>query len=151
MSDTSPRGFDVVQLWRRPRGNPFASTTVIASVCDLSGRLTGECFLLVENGKIFFSGRRIICPVSSPIDAGLDDVRGAAHELLSAMARTSRREGVKAAPPLDLPVGFEPVDLDLLLHLCQQPEYARFLRWLSVKAASPALRERLAASLPKDS
>ena len=147
MSAAKPLGADVVQWLRRPPQNPFPSTTVIACVTRLGDAWVGECFVLVENGKIYFNGRRENCPEALTEREAMDRVLKTAHAVVTQMATASTRLGVKAPSTANLDMNFEATEAGLLTKLCQRREYRPFLRWLCTKAASSALRQQIADAL----
>lgn len=146
MIDDRPT-LDSVRVWQRKAGDPFPSTLLVTTATALHGQWVGECFLLVDNGKVYLNGQRIVGQASASDESMHEQLLIVGHKLLTRMARAALRDGPRAAPDITLSDTFGASSMAELQAACTRTDYAFYLRWIARKANSPILREVITQAL----
>lgn len=140
-------GYDFHQLLET-RGYPFPYTLASVSLTETTSGHVAECFVLVDNGKEYFNGQRILLSAGERPNA-LATLVPLTERILLKMYKGSLRNGTSAPgnPQLSTQVSFDVRPIDVIAQLINSGRFEKHLRWMAGKSASPQCRANISKLL----
>jgi hypothetical protein len=134
---------DLLNFYQVQGPFPFAAAIVALSAAERG--LTGECFLLVENGRAFLGFQRHPLPQEPGQDEALARMLDEVRRIHRKMIKAANRNGLlPASDNLENSQTLQEVAPGFLQVLWDRSIFAPHLRWIGQKTASRRLSAQIA-------
>jgi hypothetical protein len=134
---------DICKLYLQRGTNPFPYCLASATVTQAGDLTLGECFVLVENGREFFNGQRVVLPADGEVAVWMEQVLEMSHQVVLRMVKAAARHSEAVASGSPPRIQFAPAPDRALADLWHAGRFRAHLKWIGEKSASPQLRQQL--------